>query len=57
MEVDIDSLASIIVAMKDKMGMSMSFTPERCMQTVVPLIALLGLSMSIEGMTLELTAF
>jgi len=47
---------SVVVAVKDKMDMSISLTLERCMQTalmVVPLIVLLAWGMGIDAMTLE----
>jgi Ca2+:H+ antiporter len=51
---------SIVMAVRDKMDISISLTLERCMQTslmVVPLIVLLAWCMGIDDMTLEFDGF
>ncbi|KAI9860339.1 MAG: hypothetical protein M1813_006228 [Trichoglossum hirsutum] len=51
---------SIVIAMKDRMDMSISLTLEKCMQTtlmVIPLIVLLAWCMGIDEMTLEFDGF
>lgn len=51
---------SIVMAIKDKMDISIALTLERCMQTsllIVPLIVLLGWCMDIDEMTLQFEGF